>query len=653
MKEVDIFEKEMWNTVFERLELERPRFQSNITLDNGLIIKNRKQFVKSIVKKDKVVSFDTETYKGTCKLLALCEVDKQKNKYILNPTFEQCLEYLMYKANDSKFYRFFYNIDFDISAILKLWNDLESIKRLLKGITVFYKGFSLSWFKSRLFVLRKGHKTVHFTDLFNFFKIGLEKASEQFLKEIHKDNINGRRLNISKTYWKKNELDIIKYCIKDCNITSLLGNELVEAIKETKVELPRYLVSNASLSKQDFRFHCRINRISHIPNNIIQIAYNCYYGGRFEIFKRGTFNNLFLYDINSQYPFFIRNLPNIKYGAWKRIDKDYVLDKEMIYGYFNVDLDIPDDIKIPTLPINHKGIIKFPNGYIEKWTTWFDLDLVRKYIKRIKDGYIFYPETNINKPNRSYKPFEKRIDFHFKNKARFKQFDNKILYNISKYTMNSLYGCFIERHKSYDKFEIESYNSGILFNPFYASQITGFGRWSVLKDVKIRDYKYLTAIHTDSLISEKPLNYLDISDKLGSWNLEKEGSGMLINTGMYQIDDLIKTRGIPLKYIKNWFDFANKNKDLSIKKFKIFHMKKISESLSQDKNLINTNTMEIIPRKININSDTKRHWFDDFKNFDDLLSRNIDSLPFTIQYSDLNKFELHPNYIAYQINTSY
>jgi len=612
-------------------------------LRNDLIIKNKRQYIKSTYKCLNILAYDTETYKGKCKLLC-----RNIGKPLLNPSFKECLDYLFYLANDKYVYRFFFNIDFDISAILKLWNNIEQINYLRKGIQIIYEGYKLTWLKGHLFIIRniKRKKSVIFTDLNNFYHLGLNQASEKYLNNLQKDIIDGNKLNNDLNYWNKNLEKIKKYCIKDCILTQKLAKLLIDTIEKSEIPLPKYLVSSASLSKQNFRLKCYIPSISHIPEKIIQIGYDTYYGGRFEIFKRGFFNKAFLYDINSQYPSFIRKLPNLIYGIWKwktkalnhlfiiSKNKKICLPMKETFGYFKVKLKIPYDVKIPTIPIKYNNIIKFPNGIFEGWFTWYDLDLMRKYIITIYESYIFY-EGKLN-----YKPFKDQIDFLYKKKQLVKG-KNQLLYNIYKLTMNALYGCFVEKHKIeyIDKpFELKS---GIMFNCVYGSQITAFGRWSVIKKIPKKIYKNIIAIHTDSIIANIPLTkYLKIDNKIGNWNLEEKGKLLILNTGMYQINDMIKTRGIPKKYIgfkninkkgkESWFNFCKKNKNKIEKIFKIKRMKKLSEALIQDKSMIKVNTFQNKEKTVHCNSDTKRDWFRDFNNFNDVLTSNIKSYPFIL-----------------------
>ena len=372
-----------------------------------------------------------------------------------------------------------------------------------------------------------------------------------------------------------------------------------------------------------------------MPQEIQEIALKTYYGGRFELIKRGSFKEAFLYDINSQYPEFIKNLPSLKFGMWLSIN--YLPVKPCI-AYFLATLVIPDDNLISTIPVKHKGIVKFPNGYIRKWLTWYDLDLMREHIIEIEKGYI-YKESPFE-----YKPFRNRILFHFKQKAKWKG-KNDLMYMIHKLTMNALYGCFVEMH---DK-EIEGVNqkvAGMLFNSVYASQITAFGRWSVLKEVWY-EKEYIIGIHTDSILTDKKMN-LSISKKIGEWSFEGSGKLFIINTGMYQLNaqkPILKTRGIPKKYIKDWFKFAGWYYKENSKEFIINRMLKISQALVQNKCLDNVNIMVDAKKSVNINSDRKRNWFREFTDFKDTLKNNISSLPY-IAILDNDTCELHPNPIA-------
>ena len=641
------------------------------TLKNGVRYNPRTSVITKSNKCSIVLAYDTETYRGKCKLL--CR-NKGIHKSLMEkditefPSFEQCIKFLTYYISKNMLgvYRFFWNIDFDIQAILKLYDGKDKLKFLddiSKGIPVKYtnsKGrkYIFKWLRSKSFTIIdvKQHRNIVFTDLYTFYNLGLGKAGKQYLDENKLDNIKGKQLNLYISYWKKHRENIVKYCIQDCKLTAKLGWEVINSIKNVDLELPRTLYSPSSISKQNFRFNNYIPSICNTPIEVIQKAYNCYYGGRFELFKRGLIKKGYLYDIVSQYPDFIKDLPDMYNGLWIKYKNLEKLPKERTFGYFLCQVDIPKDCKIPTLP-SKEGIVRFASGFHWNWYTWYDLDLMRDYIIKIKKAYIY--ELN----NRNYKPFKEKIEQAFAIKEKLKGTNKKMEYNTIKIYMNAIYGCFVEVNDQIElinkdlnkidkKNEKKLLKAGILFNPIYASQITAFGRWSVVKNIPKEKYEHIIAIHTDSIITDKNMSqYLDIGKNLGQWNLEGSGKGLMINTGMYQLGKIFKSRGIPKKVVSkvihskkaNWFKFCKKYKKVNFREFKIKHMKKIREAIIQDKNVINMNTMVDIKRSVNANSDSKRTWFRDFNNFKEMCNSTIESLPL---HTFNNHFQLKSNPIV-------
>ncbi len=621
----------------------KPQKRDFVRLNDGTIVNNNLRFLKKSYKINDIYGFDTETYKGKCRLL--CRSDGS-SKTLLEPTFLECLDFMFYNAKNSHIWRFFFNIDFDYNAIIKTLNLNNFFAKLMilmldKGIEVQYGQYRISYIKNIMFTLKKGKKKVVITDLFRVFRMSLNSASIEFLKNEVKENVNAKLLNESLEYWNDNLDDIISYCIQDCMLLKKLGKVFLKHLKKADISIPKYLCSPASLSKQHFRKKCQLPKVfPHNPLEVIQIAYNCYFGGRFEMLKKGTFEKMYNYDVNSEYPFFIAKLPSLKYGLWMyyNSDKEKIkLPKNEVLGYFKVKLLIPDDNLISTIPIRYKGTIRFPNGVFEKWFTWYDLDLMRDYIIEIKEAYIY------EKSKREYYPFKDTIEQLYKQKTKWKG-KNSIMYMIFKLTMNALYGCFFEIHKNEHINGKVVRNTGILFQPIYASQITAFGRWKILKEVwNIKDK--LIGFHTDSILSQIPLEkYLDVGNDLGQWTnetnkLDDNIKGYIINTGMYQIGigkgKIIKTRGIPKKYIVDWFDFAKENKVLKVKEFEIKRMTKLGQSIRQYKDLDMINIMKDNKKSVNINSDKKRHWFEKFINFKHTLDDNIESLPYIYCFGQL------------------
>lgn len=602
------------------------------------------------------IGYDSETFKGCCKLLC-----NSKGDYLLNANFYEYLDFMI-RDIDDKSHRVFWNMDFDLTAIFKLYKQKnDKIKRLLAGYTEQFKEFKLTYLRPKFFVIEKNDKRICFTDLYFMYKLSLNNASKDFLKDEKIDTIDGNELNNSLKYWKDNLDDIIKYCIKDCQLTERLGVFIVNKMKKAINMIPQYIVSHASFSRAFFMKNCKIPSIKWTPENILDIAVNTYFGGRFEIVERGFFKHLISGDINSAYPDTIEKLPSLKYGKWNYINhqKD-IFKKEnkgkINIGFYLVHLIIPE-LRISPLIVKYKGVAVFPSGIYKKWITWYEYDLVKDYIYKFYYGYQYEPYK------REYYPFQEAINLLYNQKAFYK-FDKKerdlILSWMFKIVMNAVYGCFIERHKQIvikDGIEEEFTIAGKMFNPVYATTITARTRWKLLKDTKKRNWKKIIAFHTDSVIFKKrflPLSmYFKISTKLGKWSIEKKGKGLILMSGIYQVGKEAKNRGFSTKKQKSlketeegkkldWFEVLresinktkncndcerndkckNRNLKLQFERMKVI---KSAESMKRWNNLEKANIFVIENKCMDLNSDKKRNWNRDFIDINDVLTNSISS----------------------------
>lgn len=604
-----------------------------------ITINEKKRWITKEINREGFICFDTETYQGKCKLI--CD---SFERILYNPNFEQAIRFLFYKASES-WLRAFYNIDFDVSAIFKLLieQDYQYLYRekqdftnskekvdinefldcFIHTVKVFYKDYKFYYIKGKMLIITKGHKTVYITDLFTMFKCSLSKASKQFLNDDKIDIIDGNKLNNNLNYWKANYDNIVKYCIKDCILTKELGNLLTKELIEIGLSVPRFLVSPASLAKQHFRLKCKITGLKHLPKNILDIAVCTYFGGRFEILSRGYFKKLYCYDINSAYPDTISRLPSLKYGKFKKV---YSVRKNECIGFYKVYLEIPQDYISALVHKTKSGILVFPSGKHARWITWYEADLLRPYIKHLYYGYEYF------KSPIEYYPFRDAVFDLYARKNEYKGV-NDVWYLLIKLTLNSLYGCFIERHKK----ENGQILAGILFNPIYASIITARTRWKLLIDVPKKNWKNIKGFHTDSIITDKPVK-LPISNELGAWSIEDSEAGVLIASGIYQIGNKVRRRGFADKTI-NWLELLRKYGNKRNIKFEQQHVLRMAETLKRFKSIEEVNKFIIQKKKMNPNTDKKRVWSSKFKNCADVLKRNIDSKTLHFNTIELRKLE--------------
>lgn len=595
--------------------------------ENKIIISNRPRFLKSKFKGfQETYSIDTETLKGKCKLI--CD---SSNRYLLDPTFEEILDFLMFNAGKS-LYRACYNLEYDFSSMVKVDKKLtaDEIKRLYNKELITYGKYTLLYYPRTLLKIARPdhHHTVYYTDLFNFFRPrSLNKACRHFLGKQKYDKIDPKILNVNKKYWEKNLDDIIYYCKMDARLTKELYDFFLYHVRQTRLNMPKYFTSYASLTKQNFRYYCRIPSIDidKIPIEVLDVAQTTYSAHRIELLKRGTFEKCYLYDINNAFPFTISKLPSLKYGRFVKVDQ--ISDKETI-GFYKIVCKIPEDIYISPMPhIIGKGhrnkLSIFPYGVFGKWVTWYEAKLLQKFdcIRQFNAGWEY------KKGYGEFYPYEKIIKVLYAGKEYNKKKGRDLVSAIFKGTSVAGYGVMAEKHKTIDE-EIES--AGVLYNPIYASIIPAETRYKLLTSIREKDYEHVIGFHADAIFSEKKLN-IPLSDKLGDWDLKDEGRGIFINTGRYQVGDTIKRRGFSGKGL-NW---ANLLQEFSEKDFIGIpekHVISMKEALlmRNDKETVNLFIDQF--SHLRINSDRKRIWDRDFKNCKDVLTSNMDSKPKEVYY---------------------
>ncbi len=217
-------------TKFLRNKDVREKFQKEFPKPSFNIKKNI-----SIYNRQGFMGFNIKTHKGTCKLLA-----DDTGRYIYRPSFEECIRFLFYRASGS-WWRAFWNINFNISSILKLWNNKEKKNKLLQDEEVVFKKFKLNYIKGRTFKISKGNHAANFFDLFNFYCCNLNEASKQYLNNKKIDIIDNQKLNTDLVDWVNNLENIINYCIKDSKLIKALGDYLVENIKNGKIQVSKFL----------------------------------------------------------------------------------------------------------------------------------------------------------------------------------------------------------------------------------------------------------------------------------------------------------------------------------------------------------------------------------------------------------------------------
>jgi len=593
-----------------------------------------------------VIGYDTETIEGRVQLIA--------NSYgdIAHPdNFFDCLDFLCRKSTRNSI-GFFYNLKYDFQAILKwlepaFWETLykEGTIEILApnkiGIfTIFY--IPQKFLKIRYKTDRNKTRTWNFYDIAQYYgRMKLDNAAFKYLNE-HKRDIH--KWDLTKlTIEDMRHPEIIEYCVHDAVLAQKLAVFFIKLCNRMNLYTKNFS-SPASISVRYFSTNVKfptINRFINKPDyhSYIEYAWEATRGAFINVFKRGYFPKVYVYDINSCYPHQMRQLPDISKGRFSY--RQGPPDPEFTHGWLKARVYIDPNEKGGYTPCllkyrkQHSNF--FPSGEFETYITLLEYERLKYYYELdIIDGIYWKPYNEI-----SYFLKDAIEQTYIE---RTKTDDVNIRYFL-KIVLNGLYGKFLEKHKCLVDIKnigkLGMLETGNLFNPFYASYILAGSRLQLFDALVSTDPKNIIACSTDSVMTKKPMPNLDISNNLGAWSIDHEGEAIVIGCGVYSMRD----KDNNLKTKLRGFHIVNVNKEDENKRDKYDLFSMIKNQHKSKEIIINTIT-NITPLKaiiqkmpermnflisdikcININFDKKRLWLGSFKNAGELLTKNYDSLP--------------------------
>ena len=230
------------------------------------------------------IAFDTETYKGNVKIL--CASDGQ----CIEPTHSdytvELLQWLYEKTIDKV--GFFFNIEYDMAAILKPWIINHKIE-MKDGYAYKIGDFKVRQFPNKAFTIKyRNKKAAWFFDVANFFTINFTYRSlDDVAKEFLGEKKNNEELGIDRKaigeqlgYYEKHRNLIRKYCINDAALTEKLARLLSEMLEKLGFPTPNKWFSKASISKEFLKLVWSNKKEPTLIRHIVKSAYR---GGIFPI----------------------------------------------------------------------------------------------------------------------------------------------------------------------------------------------------------------------------------------------------------------------------------------------------------------------------------------------------------------------------------
>jgi len=619
-----------------------------VKLYNQLIIGKQSRRKHLIDYQNKHIGFDTETYKGKafliCSSNAYNTIHKNsisKSRLLFDFDNDKAINEILDFFTQSRFRKnmlWFYNLDYDVRAILKHMPE-DIVLELYNKNKCYIDEYKISYLPHKLFSITINGNSYRYYDIYQFYRNKLDDNAKKYLDDKKIDFINSERLSYDKKYWIEQLPIIIDYCYHDAFLTGKLAALFYQKMWNVMTFSTKKPYSTGSIAQEYFLHKCYIPTIKGIPERVVELAQNSYRGGRIELLKRGYYKNVYSYDIKSAYPSIMRNLLDYSYGQWYQT-KDCNMPNAGIY-VINIEWD--NDYISPFSQIYLNNTV-YANGEFQIIVNEQEIDFLNQYHKynsyEIIEGWEFTPYE------KKY-PFKKEIDFLFEQKEKSIDKMEKLIYKLY---INSIYGKTAQAIDIRDKTEKSevTYKTGCLWNPIYASRITSLTRLQLLK-FAMPYIKHTLGFFTDSIhttkkihVSQNPgigdfteefIKAEEISLMAGvRWNKYDDDESQKLrgfNDRIYLYDE--QTRKIDKSIKLSLYDLLDNNRDKIEIPIKIEKPVTIYESLkTQNYGFGDMNIFTLFDRNLNINGDIRRFWEDDFNCADECFYQQINSCPIYI-----------------------
>ena len=174
--------------------------------------------------------------------------------------------------------------------------------------------------------------------------------------------------------------EFINYSLQDAkSLYEALFNAQNMYFNNFKVDIES-VYSLATLSLKIYRSKFQEDPIFILPSNIDNFIRNSYYGGGTDVYK-GFCKKVYYYDVNSLYPYAMLN--PMPYNLIKVHNNMDNIKLENFFGFIEVEVLCPLDMKRPVLPYHNNGKTIYPVG------CWKGVYFSEELKALVKLGYTF------------------------------------------------------------------------------------------------------------------------------------------------------------------------------------------------------------------------------------------------------------------------
>jgi hypothetical protein len=567
--------------------------------------------------------------------LCCCQIvaDNEKNSHIFFPKRQEAKNLDLFfvaaqagvQQNVKRIFATAHNASFDIGALL--------------GTDVFelMKGYAVSGWKGKIvdgnscFAILRHKETgrkLTIADSMAWFKGSLKTvASTYFGSELQKyqaPEYLGRRGPKNNKEWN----EFCNYAEQDALIQFNLTKLIAGLCKEGDVSVS---LTPAQLSGKVF-LHSYLKDRLFLPSlRLLEFIAKTYHGAQFTAFGRGSFENIYYYDINSLYPFAAMNVP-LNFSNTKLEKMSLQQIEQGWCGFVGCKFEFSEGEQYPCLPqvrmLDNTRKIVFPRRGISYCTTE-ELKLALKKGATIHKlmGYGWFPEQqDINHPLGEY-----MRDIYARKQQLDEAKEKGIILSCAennrryyyKLLLNSLIGKFCQRNTIWLK-DIEV--AGNLFKPEFGSLILSKAR-AIINELTS---KY-SAIYSDTDCLMTP-HSLPTGSKIGELKNElgnnAKGDLLSIRSKLY----FITRHNEILKCARHGFRQAPET--VYNKLIEKPHAISVRYSLDRMIKLKESYKRHCLPRRfinqtftITLQDDGKREYDEQLNNVNDLLNGNTMSIP--------------------------
>lgn len=459
---------------------------------------------------------------------------------------EECFQLIMDTALEyPKAIHVSFGFNLDVSFMVKDMPRMQ-LSALHHYNATIWKDWQIEHIPHKWFSLRNGDVHVKIYDYHTFFPGSYTKALIDFGVGTREERarIAQEKARRSEFLWR-DIAEIADYCRLELKLGPLLGNALRDALYAGSNYVPKSWHGPGAIARMALERHKVYDAMAKCPAPVRVATQYAFAGGRFEQLIAGhAERTVYEADINSAYPYYAATLlPNLAKGKWRK-GRNYEPGKFGVYHIrYNAE---PDRYRLyPLFRRDADKTVCWPNE-VDGWYWAPEAELVADdKDAKFKEAWIFDEDDD------SDRPFAFLADYYLHRKAADRA--GSIAAYTFKILINAIFGQLAQR-AGWNREKNMPPKSHQLE---WAGTITSACRAAVYR-AAIQCGEDLVSIHTDSVQSFRPLDFLATGSALGEWKLTKFSEGIFWQSGVYYLrEDLgypeglgygwckAKTRGIP------------------------------------------------------------------------------------------------------------